>query len=321
MVRHVCVRFAAWAVSVMVVSGMASLSHAGGHKTASEADISPKNERVITAEDMAANFERLDDAQKALSARMETFMAEMDARYFARAEAMNGGQVLEEKDFVTNTYDYNIKVARGPVMEKIGRMYSVGKIDQRGTGELLWGRFYSIDAHPKTPLVGMLHATIVVQHYPDGMTQVGGWLGVMPGTKIDEDLAKLKQVMDAAFDERDLDVTFYRDLICDGDPEEIRREFRRRPACVGASFYARPAYKDPNEQFTFVSETFKRFTDAYMDIVEARQNDPFTDDDIAAQDEMRKRWLIDQLFSDPFASALVPFEVWSMANVPPVIKF
>jgi hypothetical protein len=36
---------------------------------------------------------------------------------------------------------------------------------------------------------------------------------------------------------------------------------------------------------------------------------------------MRKRWLVDQLFSDPFASELVPFEVWSLANVPPTINF
>ena len=34
-----------------------------------------------------------------------------------------------------------------------------------------------------------------------------------------------------------------------------------------------------------------------------------------------RRWLMDQLFSDPFASKIVPFEVWSAANVPPTIKF
>ena len=38
-------------------------------------------------------------------------------------------------------------------------------------------------------------------------------------------------------------------------------------------------------------------------------------------EENAQRWLIDQLFSDPFASEIVPFDVWSFANVPPVIKF
>jgi hypothetical protein len=36
---------------------------------------------------------------------------------------------------------------------------------------------------------------------------------------------------------------------------------------------------------------------------------------------MRKSWLIDQLFSDPFASKIVPFEVWATANVAPTVKF
>jgi hypothetical protein len=31
--------------------------------------------------------------------------------------------------------------------------------------------------------------------------------------------------------------------------------------------------------------------------------------------------MIDQLFSDPYASSIVPFDVWSFANMPPIIKF
>ena len=58
-----------------------------------------------------------------------------------------------------------------------------------------------------------------------------------------------------------------------------------------------------------------------MAITAERADDPFTAADLAAQDEMRKRWLIDQLYSDPFSSKIVPFEAWSFANVPPVIKF
>jgi len=58
-----------------------------------------------------------------------------------------------------------------------------------------------------------------------------------------------------------------------------------------------------------------------MDIVRERADDPFSEQDLLAQEAMRKRWLIDQLFSDPFAAKIVPFDIWSFANVPPVIKF
>jgi len=267
-------------------------------------------------------FNKLPEEQKALASRMKDFMQAMDDRYFEQAKEINNGALaLEDKDFTTDTSDYNVLVGRGTDVEKIGRMWSYVKEDAREDEELSWGRFYSIDVHPKTPLVGMLHATMVMQLYPDGRSFVGGWLGVLPGTRVDEDLADLKVTMDDIFAEFELDVDFYRDLICVGDPREIRREFRRRPACVGASFYARPPFKDVNKNFDLVSKAFVNFTDMYMETIERRKDQAFTETDIAAQDEMRKRWLIDQLYSDPFASAIVPFEVWSYANVPPVIKF
>jgi hypothetical protein len=58
-----------------------------------------------------------------------------------------------------------------------------------------------------------------------------------------------------------------------------------------------------------------------FDIIEKRVDDPYNELDLIAQEEMRKSWLIDQLFSDPFASKIVPFEVWGTANLPPTIKF
>jgi hypothetical protein len=175
--------------------------------------------------------------------------------------------------------------------------------------------------HPKTPLVGMLHATIVLQVFEDGTVGTGGWLGVMPGTKVDVDLAGLKQLTDDYFSARDKDPALYRQLICKGTEDTIS-EFRRKPACSGVSFYGPPVYRnDPGASIKFIAGLYDEFVGAYMDITELRAPQPFTEADIIAQDQMRRRWLIDQLFSDPFASKIVPFEVWSFANNPPVIKF
>ena len=63
------------------------------------------------------------------------------------------------------------------------------------------------------------------------------------------------------------------------------------------------------------------FLAEYLAILERRQDEPFSAEDLAAQDEMRRRWLQDQFFSDPFSSRLVPYEAWSLANMPPVVKF
>jgi coproporphyrinogen III oxidase len=264
-----------------------------------------------------------DEDRVALSTFFNEFVAGMDEKYFGQVEAMNGGIEFEDRTASTEYSDFELRVARGDVMEKAGRMLSDGKLAPpgRGGGVLTWGRFYSLDMHPKTPLVGMLHATIVLQMYEDGSVGTGGWLGVMPGTRIEADLALLKQVTDDYFAAHDKDPTLYRKLICKGT-HETRAEFRRKPACSGVSFYGPPVYQgDPEASIKFIAGMFDEFVGAYMASVEERADDPFTAADIKAQDDMRRQWLIDQLFSDPFASAIVPFDIWSFVNNPPVIKF
>ena len=60
---------------------------------------------------------------------------------------------------------------------------------------------------------------------------------------------------------------------------------------------------------------------SYMDIVERRARDPFTEEDLRAQDAMRKRWLMDQVFSDPYSSIEIPFEVHTLWNAAPRVRF
>ena len=276
---------------------------------------------VAFAED--ERIERLSGQDRELAEYMKAFISDMDAKYFDRVGEMNGELVFEDRTAETDWSGYDLRVTRGEVMEKAGRMLSQGKKQNpaRGDKELVWSRFYSLDMHPKTPLVGMLHATIVLQFFADGSSSTGGWLGVMPATKIAEDLDSLKELTDAYFAEADKDPSLYRRLICKGTEDTIF-EFRRKPACSGVSFYGPPVYRGSTEDsFKFIAGLFDKFVDAYVDIVEKRADQSYSEADLLAQDEMRKRWLIDQLFSDPFASAIVPFDVWSFANVPPVIKF
>ena len=63
------------------------------------------------------------------------------------------------------------------------------------------------------------------------------------------------------------------------------------------------------------------FSTLTLFIAEKRADDPFTDEDIAAQDAMRLNWFEDRLFSDPFTTEVVPYEIWSLHSLPPEIKF
>ena len=68
------------------------------------------------------------------------------------------------------------------------------------------------------------------------------------------------------------------------------------------------------------TRAFGAFTDAYFNTIDKRQNDPVTEQDLIVQNRMRKAWLVDQLFSNPYARKIVPFEVWSFTNIAPEIR-
>ena len=283
----------------------------------------------------ANQTERLDaltSDNRIIAEDLITFMQASDDKYFAWVNKINeqnlpalGDQLINDENFdwTTEYSDYNIRVVRGPVIEKTGRMLSEGKMTSPGRGDmnLVWGRFYSIDIHPKTPLVGMLHATLVLQFFEDNSIGTGGWLDMMPGTRIPEDLEFLKQTTNDYFEKHNANTALYRRLVCKGTEDTIEY-WRRKPSCSGVSFYGPPVFRDSGEKsYMFIKGMFTEFVDAYLQLVEKRMNDSFTKEDVLAQETMRRRWLMDQLFSDPFASKIVPFEVWSAANVPPTIKF
>lgn len=297
---------------------------------------------LIQEEDFGNQTQRLEklSAENRLIAEdLITFIKDSDNKYFSWAGCINldlttidnnclskdnGNTADESFQSVTKYSDFDVRVARGPIVEKMGRMISEGKMTSPGRGEerdLLWGRFYSIDVHPKTPLVGMLHATLVLQIFEDGSIGTGGWLDVMPGTRVKSDINYLKKVTDEYFEENNADPSLYRRLVCKGTEETIE-EFRRKPSCSGVSFYGPPVFRESGEKsYRFIKGMYSEFVDAYFETIQKRMNDLYTEEDLLAQEKMRKSWLIDQLFSDPFASKIVPFEVWATANVAPTVKF
>lgn len=277
----------------------------------------------VAADEESERLSRLTLEQRELAEYMNNFFTEMDAKNFGRVAKFNGELIIEEQTFSYEWSEDNVQVARGTVMQKAGRLNSLSRKQraERGGREILWSRFYALDMHPKSPLVGMLHAAIVLQFFGDGTSLAGGWVGVMPGTRVDEDLTLFKQTTENYFASQDVDISIYRRLVCKGTDDTVAA-FRRLPACVGASFYGPPVYPgDTEKSIKFIAGLYDVFTGSYMDVVEKRANDPYTEADVLAQDAMRKRWLMDQVFSDPYSSVQIPFEVHTFWNAAPIVKF
>lgn len=265
----------------------------------------------------------LNAEQQAYAARTLAFIEAMDARHFARAAEIDGSLKLESKDFNYDFARYETNVGRGEVVEKIGRMTG---IVFEPTSDIQtptsFGRYFGIDVHPKNPNVGMLHAAFLVQYYPDGRSAVGGTLNVLPGAFREEDLATMKAALDEVSEKHGVDIDPLRERVCAGTEMAVDAKYRRRLACVGASFFGFPMLAVNEENFLYVTEAYDRFVETFLMLVEKRKNEPFTDAEIAKQDAMRRNWLEDQLFTDPYAaSGITPYEVWSTSFSPPVVKF
>jgi len=268
-------------------------------------------------------MQNLTDEQAQFADRALKFMAQMDTLFFDRVGKLNDGIEIETKSFNYDVADNEVKVARGSVIEKAGRLTIITKkVASELQQETVWSRFFALDAHPKTPLCGMLHAAFLMQFRADGTSSLGGWLDVMPATRIEEDLAHLKQTMDDVYAKYGIDDTPRRRLSPDShSDDDPGARWRRRSAGVGGSFYGYPMLSVTEENYSFMTEAYEGFVDAYLTQVEMRKDDAYGAEDLAAQDAMRRNWLEDQLFADPYSKSIVPYEVWSLANVPPTVKF
>lgn len=268
------------------------------------------------------DLSRLAPEQAAAAREFLAFTTRIDKDFKTRMAKLNGTSALENLTFKAPTTGYVIDVGRGPVIEKGGAMMIdvFGDLPPR-VKDPVFNRFYSIDIHPKTPWVGMVHLAFTLGVDKQGRHSVFGWMDYMPTVKVDEDLATMRDAVDAYFKSVGRDPKPHRDLICAGDPAETVARWRRKPSCMGVSLYPPPFREATLENTKFVAGAFETVYQAYLAIVERRANQPFGPVELTAQAAMRKNWLEDQLFSDPFASALVPYEAWSFASGPPAVNW
>jgi coproporphyrinogen III oxidase len=150
----------------------------------------------------------------------------------------------------------------------------------------------------------------------NGKSAIAGYMDYTPGTWIDEDIKFMKASVDRVFDEYGKDIDHYRKMLDRGYHKD-----KLKAACIGAAFYMPPMLEINSENLEFIQKVHESFVNAYLEVLEKRKDEPFSKTDLENQAGMRKRWLEDHLFSDPFTMYVVPYEVWSFAYAPPAVHF
>ncbi len=74
---------------------------------------------LVTRVNAEEIIEGLSEEQSAFANRMVTFMADMDAQMFDRIAKLNGGLQIETATASSESSDRDIKVTRGPIVEKL----------------------------------------------------------------------------------------------------------------------------------------------------------------------------------------------------------
>jgi coproporphyrinogen III oxidase len=268
----------------------------------------PRSTKMI--DDLTAEQRENAERMLELTARRKKF-------FLDTVERFNGSTVLETRLFDLEKARHEVSVARGEVLEKAGWYTNQTKMaDPPYVPEAVWDHYFEMDFHPRTPLLGQLHATVYFTYMADGNSAIAGYMDYTPGTWVDEDIAYMKRAVDEVFEQNGHDVEHYRQMLY----KDYHKE-KLKAACIGAAFYVRPMLKINETNMSFVESAHETLVNAYLDVLDKRKDQPYTEEDLANQAAMRKRWLEDHLFSDPFTMHVVPYEVWSFADAPPVVTF
>ena len=264
----------------------------------------------------------LTDDQAAFAVRFLDFLSGIDAKYFDRAYELNGHMASETKQFSYDHADYEAKVTRGLVVEKMGRLMTTGKKPVLSFQKpALFSRHFIIDVHPKSPLVGSLHATIMFQYQADGESMISSWFDVLSGANRDDDLATLRQAADQVLGQHRVDSGPFRRRLCSGTDSVIHRS-RRKSDCVGLSLQGRSMMTMTEDNFRLVTQAYDRFLDTYFTIIGHRRDEAYSGAEVTMQDTMRRDYFEYNAFADLFFSkGYPPYEVWSLVVAPPTVKF
>ncbi len=271
------------------------------------------------------SLDDLTPEQAQVAREMLDFMTGIEARFWQKVDSLNGvkpGKAVVETlvmDVPKNGH-YEVRVERGKVVEKAGVMTVNTQLEKPPFiigGK--WNRFIEVAVHPKTPYLGMLHATFSVQISDKGAGNIGATMDMIKAAQLPEDLALFDQRVTAVFAKFGMDREKYRGKGC-AQKREGPWKYYRPGTCTGVSMYGPDMVAD-EKHFALVSELYSTVVDTYFELLDKRRRQHYGAAELAAQDAMRRGWLEDQLFWDVLAKNFVPYEAWSAVNAPPVVKY
>jgi len=119
----------------------------------------------------------LTDDQRRNAEHMLKLMERRHAFFLDTIERFNGSREVETRVFDTEKARHEVSVARGEVLEKAAWYTNYTKRpDPPYVPEAIWDNYLELDFHPRTPLLGQLHATVYFTYMANGASAIAGYM-------------------------------------------------------------------------------------------------------------------------------------------------
>ena len=192
------------------------------------------------------SLDELTPEQANIAREMLAFTDGIEQHFWQKVDGLNGikpGKAEVETLVMdpANNGHYEVRVHRGTVVEKAGFMIVNTQIEKPPfiIGGM-WNRFIEVAVHPKTPYLGMLHATFSVQISNKGEGNIGATMDMITAAQSPEDLALFNERVTAVFAKYGMDREKYRGKGCAQIADNITLHPNEWPrACTRGG--ARPA--------------------------------------------------------------------------------
>jgi hypothetical protein len=239
-----------------------------------------------------------------------------------QALRFNGSADIEVLDLKQPAAEYLVHVTRGPVLEKAG-YFSFTPLQGKGPAvpDPLWSRYVELNLHAATPFVGMLHATLYFMIPKAGSSLLALYMDYLPAVVSPADIAAMKGAVERVYADHGVDIEPFRAALCEAGPAAKLHRDKLKAGCVGTSHYAPPFMQVTDANLDLVTGAFTALADEYYRALERHRGRTPTPADTRQLDALRRRWLDEQMFTAMASQQMVPYEVWSLGNMPPTVRF
>jgi coproporphyrinogen III oxidase len=246
---------------------------------------------------------------------MSNYYAEMTKKALEGYKRINNTDQVENKKYEVPNATWDVDVVRGKVLEKA----TVTRVSLRTkhpiTGEDT--RFHALQSkvYPANPKIPVL--VFIIEHMVAQDDFFSGMMDVIAPAPIEEDLtflgAEMKKVCEKHGEEYE--------PLRDKGAQIFKLEPWKKPINAGVGIH-NPTAK---ERVEMIKEEGQVWLSSYLNVVEKRINEPFTDEDVERMNAIRARILEYYYLGDislPEAMKLgIPLEAINLMLLAPVIRY